>query len=85
MYQKYSSEKLFDFLECLGFRADSFVGDDTDQIKFVHDTVDRVGSRRNWINVPNFKVFSKKLIEKIMEDVNNFNFSFEDLQRCSNY
>lgn len=85
MYQKYTSEKLFDFLECLGFRADSFAGDDTDQIKFIHDSVERVGSRRNWIIIPSFKVYSKKLIEIVMEDVQKFNFPFEDIRRCSNY
>lgn len=81
-HDPYFSDNLFRFLECLGFKATKFIGDETDQIKFIHPTKNRIASRKNWIPVPSYKVYSKRLVERIMVDVEEFGFSTQEINDC---
>jgi hypothetical protein len=82
-YAPHTTNVFIEFLQCLGFEQKSFVGDDDDQIKFVHPKKPRLHSNRDGITLPRVKVQSSRHLAHLLDDLlRNFGFTGEAIEKC---
>lgn len=78
-----SSSELFLFLECLGFEATDILDSAGDQLRFVHPEKKCINSNRNWIIVPTYKRLAGRMLEKLLNHLDEFDFPSSIVKTCS--